>query len=360
MTPDPDPNATLATIVETRTPKGPLKGEFYLRCCGALYKSGRDVADVAKLVRADLARLAKGGVLPDGFKASVRISRYSMGCSLAIAIASAGAAQVIDAEKWIEMEAGNWNGSWDGRRYSAEGKRLLEVAEHIGRQYQRQESDSHTDYHNTNFHLQVDFESALCHAQLEAAKAGADAAAKAGAASAPHSPLAERYGAMVAALPARTLLFLRLGDFYEAFGDAAKTAAPILGVALTKRRDIPMCGFPYHAKDRSIKSLTAAGYRVALSENQDAPLAFQDPEPPVERPAGVIAFPSRVIPVPAEEAEGDGSPSEMFLYLPTHPGEHGARHVGEDNFGTPIYERPDSTRFTVTYTPKGKVLIFPC
>lgn len=256
MTPDPDPNATLATIVETRTPKGPLKGEFYLRCCGALYESGRDVADVAKLVRADLARLAKGGVLPDGFKASVRISRYSMGCSLAIAIASAGAAQVIDAEKWIEMEAGNWNGSWGGRRYSAEGKRLLEVAEHIGRQYQRQESDSHTDYHNTNFHLQVDFESALCHAQLEAAKAAADSAAKA--------------------------------------------------------------------------------------------------------PAGVIDFPSRVIPVPAEEAEGDGSPSEMFLYLPTHPGEHGARHVGEDNFGTPIYERPDSTRFTVTYTPKGKVLIFPC
>ena len=37
----------------------------------------------------------------------------------------------------------------------------------------------------------------------------------------------------------------RLGDFYEMFFEDAKTAAPILNVALTKRNGIPMCGVPH-------------------------------------------------------------------------------------------------------------------
>ena len=40
------------------------------------------------------------------------------------------------------------------------------------------------------------------------------------------------------------LLFFRLGDFYEMFGDDAKEGSRLLGLALTARGDQPMCGVP--------------------------------------------------------------------------------------------------------------------
>lgn len=74
----------------------------------------------------------------------------------------------------------------------------------------------------------------------------------------------QTYLNMKKALPENTILLLRLGDFYEIFSEDAKTAAKIMGVALTKRNDMPMCGIPYHAKDSYTKSLIEAGYQVAL------------------------------------------------------------------------------------------------
>jgi DNA mismatch repair protein MutS len=51
-----------------------------------------------------------------------------------------------------------------------------------------------------------------------------------------------------------TVLFFRLGDFYEMFYSDAELAAPELGLTLTSREvgkgnRIPMCGVPYHAAD---------------------------------------------------------------------------------------------------------------
>ena len=56
-----------------------------------------------------------------------------------------------------------------------------------------------------------------------------------------------QYQGMRKSLPADVILLYRLGDFYEMFFEDAKTAAPILNVALTKRGGTPMCGVPYHA-----------------------------------------------------------------------------------------------------------------
>jgi DNA mismatch repair protein MutS len=67
-------------------------------------------------------------------------------------------------------------------------------------------------------------------------------------------------------LPPNTLLFFRLGDFYELFGDDAKEASAILNVALTKRGTMPMCGVPYHAAKGYIEKLIAAGKRVAVCD----------------------------------------------------------------------------------------------
>jgi DNA mismatch repair protein MutS len=67
-------------------------------------------------------------------------------------------------------------------------------------------------------------------------------------------------------LPREALLLFRLGDFYEMFFEDAKTGAPLLNVALTKRGDIPMCGIPFHAAHGYITRLLKAGRKVAICE----------------------------------------------------------------------------------------------
>lgn len=73
------------------------------------------------------------------------------------------------------------------------------------------------------------------------------------------------------------LLMFRLGDFYEAFFDDAKTISKTLGLVLTQRgtdgdgENIPMCGIPWHAADNYFGRLVRAGYRVALVEQMETP-----------------------------------------------------------------------------------------
>src|SRR5690554_2747807 len=72
------------------------------------------------------------------------------------------------------------------------------------------------------------------------------------------------------------ILFFRLGDFYEMFGEDAQTAAPILEIALTARdagnnQRIPMCGVPHHASDYYLAELVSAGYKVAICEQVEDP-----------------------------------------------------------------------------------------
>ncbi len=62
------------------------------------------------------------------------------------------------------------------------------------------------------------------------------------------------------------VLFLRLGDFYEMFGDDAVKAAPVLEVVLTQRTGIPMCGVPYHSLNSYIRKLITKGFKVAICE----------------------------------------------------------------------------------------------
>lgn len=67
------------------------------------------------------------------------------------------------------------------------------------------------------------------------------------------------------------LLFFRLGDFYELFGDDAKIGSEVLHITLTARDKggdgkIPMCGVPFHASENYIARLVNAGYKVAICE----------------------------------------------------------------------------------------------
>jgi DNA mismatch repair protein MutS len=73
-----------------------------------------------------------------------------------------------------------------------------------------------------------------------------------------------------------TLLFFRLGDFYELFFDDAVTGARELEITLTARHKergdaIPMCGVPHHAAQTHIARLVRKGYRVAICEQTEDP-----------------------------------------------------------------------------------------
>ena len=73
-----------------------------------------------------------------------------------------------------------------------------------------------------------------------------------------------------------TLLFFRLGDFYELFFDDAVTGARELEITLTARHKergapVPMCGVPHHAVSGYIARLVRKGYRVAVCEQTEDP-----------------------------------------------------------------------------------------
>ncbi len=62
------------------------------------------------------------------------------------------------------------------------------------------------------------------------------------------------------------LLLFRLGDFYEAFYEDAVQLSKVLGIALTKRGEVPMAGIPHHACESYLDRLIAQGLRVAIAE----------------------------------------------------------------------------------------------
>ncbi|MFC1781378.1 DNA mismatch repair protein MutS [Planctomycetota bacterium] len=72
-----------------------------------------------------------------------------------------------------------------------------------------------------------------------------------------------------------SILFFRMGDFYETFYEDAKTCSKVLGLTLTSRsksdNPIPLAGVPYHAVDGYLKKMLQAGYKVAVCEQVEDP-----------------------------------------------------------------------------------------
>ena len=90
-------------------------------------------------------------------------------------------------------------------------------------------------------------------------------------ASATDTPMMAQYRRAKAELDPDTLLFFRIGDFYEMFYDDAIRASDILGLTLTKRQTAPMCGIPYHAADLYLAKLLRAGAKVAVCDQMEDP-----------------------------------------------------------------------------------------
>ena len=90
------------------------------------------------------------------------------------------------------------------------------------------------------------------------------------------SPVMQQYVDMKSENPDALLMF-RLGDFYEAFFEDAKTVSETLSLVLTHRgtdgfgENVPMCGIPWHAADNYFGRLVRAGFKVALVEQMETP-----------------------------------------------------------------------------------------
>jgi len=73
-----------------------------------------------------------------------------------------------------------------------------------------------------------------------------------------------------------SILFFRMGDFFETFYDDAKTVARELNIVLTSReknkgRNIPLAGVPHHAAEAYISRLIKKGYKVAICDQVEDP-----------------------------------------------------------------------------------------
>ncbi|MFA4985317.1 MAG: DNA mismatch repair protein MutS [Candidatus Brocadiia bacterium] len=88
------------------------------------------------------------------------------------------------------------------------------------------------------------------------------------------TPMMSQYTRIKAHFP-DTILFFRIGDFYEMFGEDAITASKLLGIVLTSRGKgpdaVPLAGVPYHAADTYLARLVKGGFKVAICEQLEDP-----------------------------------------------------------------------------------------
>ena len=84
------------------------------------------------------------------------------------------------------------------------------------------------------------------------------------------TPIRQQYLRIKKKYP-ETIVFFRLGDFYETFDEDARIASRELEIVLTSREmgkgnKIPLAGIPYHAVDNYLAKLINRGYKVAICE----------------------------------------------------------------------------------------------
>ncbi|WP_372880882.1 DNA mismatch repair protein MutS [Psychromonas sp.] len=110
-----------------------------------------------------------------------------------------------------------------------------------------------------------------------------------------HTPMMQQFLSIKNEVP-DTLLFYRMGDFYELFFDDARKASQLLGISLTQRgktggNAIPMAGVPYHSVEGYLAKLIEMGESIAICEQIGDPATSKGP---VERKLVRIITPGTV------------------------------------------------------------------
>ena len=74
-----------------------------------------------------------------------------------------------------------------------------------------------------------------------------------------------------------TVLFFRVGDFYESYGEDAEVVAKELGITITKSGDTTIAGFPHHSLDQYLPKFVRAGKRVAICDQANEQKVIDTP-----------------------------------------------------------------------------------
>ncbi|SFX72425.1 DNA mismatch repair protein MutS [Marinospirillum alkaliphilum] len=135
-----------------------------------------------------------------------------------------------------------------------------------------------------------------------------------------HTPMMRQYLALKRDYPT-TLLFYRMGDFYELFFDDAREAARLLDITLTQRgasagEPIPMAGIPHHAAEGYLARLVKAGLSVAICEQIGDPATSKGP---VERQVVRVVTPGTL----TDEALLDERRDNLLVALHAEGGRYG-------------------------------------
>lgn len=135
-----------------------------------------------------------------------------------------------------------------------------------------------------------------------------------------HTPMMQQYLKIKSEFP-DTILFYRMGDFYELFFNDAKKAAQILDITLTARgqsggQPIPMAGVPYHAAENYIAKLVRQGISVAIAEQIGDPATSKGP---VERKVVRVLTPGTL----TDEAFLDERQDNLLVALCSSQQRHG-------------------------------------
>ena len=146
-----------------------------------------------------------------------------------------------------------------------------------------------------------------------------------------------------------SLLFYRMGDFYELFAEDAVEVSKAIGLTLTERSaGLPMAGVPHHSSETYIKKMLDAGFRVAIADQ------IQDPKEAkgvVDRAVTRVLTPGTLVdetlrrrmdPLALEVTHGDGRsvlgelPDGRQAEAARTPGHDGslAGEVGADHSGS--------------------------
>ncbi|MBN1277543.1 MAG: DNA mismatch repair protein MutS [Deltaproteobacteria bacterium] len=130
-----------------------------------------------------------------------------------------------------------------------------------------------------------------------------------------------------------SILFYRMGDFYEMFFEDARVGSRILGITLTSRgtyqdEKVPMCGIPHHASRSYIGKLVNSGKKVAICEQTEDPGLRKGI---VKREVVRVVTPGSII----DEGDLDAKSSLYIAAVSGHDGGRSSRSVsgGHAKFG---------------------------
>lgn len=109
------------------------------------------------------------------------------------------------------------------------------------------------------------------------------------------------------------VLFFRLGDFYEMFDEQAREVSAILGLTLTARHGVPMCGIPFHAANNYIVRLLNAGKKIGICEQTSS--VMDKNTKLFERKVTRVITPGTLM----EDSLLDANQSNYLVCLSVHP-----------------------------------------